>query len=331
MSEIEFELNSKCLAFHGPLLYEAKISKIHEPGSKKIITKDGEVDIDKLEEEISEEMMTKRIYYIHYKGWKNTWDEWVDSRRLKTYNVENLKLQKELKNAALTSTSSVSGISGKVSVNTSGNNKGGRNGSSSSTASGANSDRSKKKRSDQDLESEQDFLKRPEIVVLCPDILKELLVNDWELITKEHQLVSLPSKPTVSEIIKKYRTSLGKLSSSEDEKYTEFLSGLKIYFNRALGSILLYRFERQQYLDITKDPATADKDPCDIYGAEHLLRLIVSLPSLIAYTNLDQESIAIFKDQVENLSKFLEQNQKTFFIKHYQNVSPSYEALAKTV
>jgi hypothetical protein len=52
----------------------------------------------------------------------------------------------------------------------------------------------------------------------------------------------------------------------------EVNAGLKVYFDRSLGFCLLYRNERQQYIDIRKKFKT--KPPSEIYGAEHLLRLI---------------------------------------------------------
>ena len=49
------------------------------------------------------------------------------------------------------------------------------------------------------------------------------------------------------------------------------LNGIKQYFDKALGNILLYHFERQQYVQVTKD--YPDQEMSSIYGAEHLLRL----------------------------------------------------------
>ena len=57
----------------------------------------------------------------------------------------------------------------------------------------------------------------------------------------------------------------------QDEILDEVVSGIATYFEKALGNILLYRFERHQYATLkTQSP---DKKLSDIYGAEHLLRL----------------------------------------------------------
>ena len=65
------------------------------------------------------------------------------------------------------------------------------------------------------------------------------------------------------------------------------MSGLQVYFDKALGSNLLYRFERPQYANIRKQFVTGptvqvnqEREMSSIYGAEHLLRMIGSLPLL---------------------------------------------------
>jgi hypothetical protein len=61
------------------------------------------------------------------------------------------------------------------------------------------------------------------------------------------------------------------------------VSGLQVYFDKALGSNLLYRFERPQYAEIRKRYVTGptvqvnqEREMSAIYGAEHLLRMIGS-------------------------------------------------------
>ena len=89
--EFVFEKEEKVLCFHGPLLYEAKI-------------------LDREYKALVEGEETGPHYFVHYKGWKQTWDEWVpETRALKyaqlffymvygniRFSDENLKRQKDL-------------------------------------------------------------------------------------------------------------------------------------------------------------------------------------------------------------------------------------------
>lgn len=52
---------------------------------------------------------------------------------------------------------------------------------------------------------EAEFLKRPEVKIIIPDVLKLQLVDDWENVTKNNQLVTLPRKPNVHELLEEYR------------------------------------------------------------------------------------------------------------------------------
>ena len=59
------------------------------------------------------------------------------------------------------------------------------------------------------------------------------------------------------------------------------ISGLKLYFDRSIGTNLLYRFERPQYAEQRKKYVTGPKvivgqerEMSSVYGAEHLLRMI---------------------------------------------------------
>lgn len=65
--------------------------------------------------------------------------------------------------------------------------------------------------------------------------------------------------------------------SSTEGTVEEVCRGIQLYFDRSLGNLLLYRFERQQYVDVKKE--SKDKEMSEIYGAEHLLRLFGRLPA----------------------------------------------------
>lgn len=40
----------------------------------------------------------KREYFIHYMGWKSTWEEWVDKKRTMKLNPANIDKMISLKN-----------------------------------------------------------------------------------------------------------------------------------------------------------------------------------------------------------------------------------------
>lgn len=132
-----------------------------------------------------------------------------------------------------------------------------------------------------------------------PDRLKSLLVDDWENITKNLQLVQLPSSKPAAIILDEYfayATSTGSRNSTETDILEEVIQGLKEYFNKSLGRLLLYRFEREQFYDILTqtEQATNDlagKSMSEIYGGEHLLRLFGEFrchPAMSMVTDLSQ-------------------------------------------
>jgi hypothetical protein len=57
----------------------------------------------------------------------------------------------------------------------------------------------------------------------------------------------------------------------------EVAAGLGLYFNKALGNNLLYRFERGQYQEHYKRLQGTGKAMSSVYGGEHLLRLFGTL------------------------------------------------------
>lgn len=113
------------------------------------------------------------------------------------------------------------------------------------------------------------------------------MVDDWEFITKNNQLIPLPRTPSIQSILSSYKShasknikvAAGHHKSKKIALIEEVLNGLEVYFNRAIASNLLYRFERPQFVKVKKE---ADERPqnhqlkhmTSIYGVEHLLRLI---------------------------------------------------------
>jgi mortality factor 4-like protein 1 len=372
-STTPYTVGGRCLAYHGPLLYEAKVVKIYDPTTKKAwakahaseIANGGSSTKEVSSRDVPADLEDENAYFVHYKGWKSTWDEWVDDSRVLMWNEENIRTQKQLKQKALEAMNrsrnaktpggpgsgdvppprqSASAASTPTGTKRKQQDKGRRdsstpqhprkrrhtgNASATSTTNTATANATAGV-GDMDIEREADFIKRPEISLVVPDVLKAQLVDDWEYVTKEHQLVPLPRSPNVVDILKMYRDYAGpkkRQGSADADIFDEVISGLKLYFDRSLGNILLYRFERQQYLEIRK--SQSDKSMSEIYGAEHLLRLFVSLPGLIAQTNMDEQGITHLKEHLEDLLRFLVKKQSELFLKEYQHTSPVYESMAK--
>ncbi|OLN86667.1 Chromatin modification-related protein eaf3-like protein 1 [Colletotrichum chlorophyti] len=68
-----FTKDEKVLCFHGEMLYEAKILEIQPSEGTEGFQ-----------------------YRIHYKGWKNTWDDWVSIDRIRKFTEENKELASQL-------------------------------------------------------------------------------------------------------------------------------------------------------------------------------------------------------------------------------------------
>lgn len=148
------------------------------------------------------------------------------------------------------------------------------------------------------LEQEENFYTKPTVRIPIPDHIKAILVDDWENVTKSQLLVPLPAEKPVETILDDYLASERpkRLEGTNGmDILEEVIAGLKEYFERCLGRILLYRsvrnvepcehqltwlrFERNQYIEIREGWAKktgdfAGKTAITTYGAEHFCRLL---------------------------------------------------------
>ncbi|KAF5606723.1 chromatin modification-related eaf3 [Fusarium subglutinans] len=189
-----------------------------------------------------------------------------------------------------------------------------------------------KPRSCDQLETEDAFHNKPMIKLPVPDHIQAMLVDDWENITKNNQLVPLPHNKPVTKIFEDYlaheRPHREEGSSSMDI-LEEVVAGFREYFEKALSRILLYRFERHQHMELKKLWENTEANPeitnvCDVYGAEHLARLIVSLPELLAQTNMDQQSVSRLREEIGKFNVWLGRNCETYFVNEYETPSQEY-------
>ncbi|KAL4983119.1 chromatin modification-related protein eaf3 [Aspergillus falconensis] len=299
-----YQKDERVLCFHHEILYEAKILDLRhtDPDDRK----------------------SPYEYLVHYKGWKNTWDDWVPQDRLRKFTEENRELATTLRREA---EAALRQKSTKASVKKKG-------GSDHSSARGSEErqtsvpGRGTKRARDNDVEKEEHFYTRPSVRIVMPDNLKSLLVDDWENVTKNQQVVALPAKSSVNQILDDYlkEERLKRTGSSEVDVLEEVVMGIRDYFDKSLDKILLYRFEREQYRVLRKrwESETADKGPLDIYGAEHLTRLFATMPELIAQTNMDLQSTNRLREELSKFTIWLSKNSNNYFATRYVTASNEY-------
>ncbi|KAL4292012.1 hypothetical protein GQ457_14G003510 [Hibiscus cannabinus] len=309
-----FSEGERVLAYHGPCIYEAKVQK---------------VELRKKEWK----------YFVHYLGWNkkyvfsnllsaesellpcfcffiksllwlghlaNSWDEWVAADRLLKNTEENVKKQQALDRKQ-------------------GVEKGSRPGRSSQTKPKSSTDakvdkedlkntvpKGKKRKSESGVEKDNLSMEKL-IKIQIPSTLRKQLVDDWEFVTQQDQLVKLPRSPNVDDILTKYLEYRSKKDGAMTDSIGEILKGIRCYFDKALPVMLLYKKERQQYNTVILD----DVSPSTIYGAEHLLRLFVKFPELLAYVKIEEETLTHLQQKLIDFLKFLQKNQSTFFLSAY--------------
>ncbi|XP_009979971.1 PREDICTED: mortality factor 4-like protein 1 isoform X1 [Tauraco erythrolophus] len=328
----------RVLCFHGPLLYEAKCVKV--------AIKDKQVK-----------------YFIHYSGWNKNWDEWVPESRVLKYVDTNLQKQKELQKAnqeqyaegkmrGAAPGKKTSGLQQKnvevffrrdgahtvccLETPTISTRKTKKNkqktpgiGEGSSTSETPQPPRKKRARVDPTVESEETFMNRVEVKVKIPEELKPWLVDDWDLITRQKQLFYLPAKKNVDSILEDYANYKKSRGNTDNKEYAvnEVVAGIKEYFNVMLGTQLLYKFERPQYAEILADHPDAPMS--QVYGAPHLLRLFVRIGAMLAYTPLDEKSLALLLNYLHDFLKYLAKNSSALFsASDYEVAPPEYHRKA---
>ena len=127
--------------------------------------------------------------------------------------------------------------------------------------------------------------------------------------------------------------------------------GKRIQLHKYHGPANAYSFERHQYSEVREGIAKntgdfAGKGPGDIYGAEHLCRLLgrspflslrccanssVSLPELIAQTNMDHQSVNRLREELSKLTNWLGRNYLTYFVSEYEIPGQEYIEKAKSL
>ncbi|XP_009588510.1 protein MRG1 isoform X3 [Nicotiana tabacum] len=271
----------KVLAYHGPRIYEAKVQK-------------------------AELRKNEWRYFVHYLGWNKNWDEWVGTDRLMKHTEDNVLKQQALDKKQGMEKNTKSGRSAQAKPKSSADVKLDKEDTKSNVPKG------KKRKADSGTEKGNVSAEKL-VKIQIPSTLKKQLVDDWEFITQQNKLVKLPRSPTVDDILTKYLEYRSKKDGMMTDSVGEILNGIRCYFDKALPVILLYKKERQQYHEAVSDNVS----PSSVYGAEHLLRLFVKLPELLAYVKIEEETLIRLQQKLLDFLKFLQKNQGTFFLSAY--------------
>lgn len=342
---MKFKHNTFVYAYHGDLIYEAKILKTHKANEEFVINSEGKRETLEDNTTLTKSNYEVDKYFLHYQGWKSKWDEWVKVDRILEYNKENeIKKRKQEKEIQLLQQSQRVNLQGNESKDEVKNEqkkkkKRGR----PSNKSLIFEEQEKKKLSktvntgnniwrDQDSNRERyDNKNESWFESDMRNILKTVLVDDWENITREKMIVTLPSRYPVSTILMEYLEYVKtKDVTLEEISVTKIiLQSLELYFNRSMGLFLLYRYERYQYLNFLKEKKVTTKNPhSETYGVEHLLRLLILLPGLMSDMNIEVIGCEILSKECEELLNFLTDNIKKY-ANEYFYMSPQYESILR--
>ncbi|KNZ57565.1 uncharacterized protein VP01_2126g5 [Puccinia sorghi] len=309
MPKVEFSENEKVLCYHGPLLYEAKVLK--------------EISV----EETRESGKAKQ-YWVHYKGWKSKWDEWVSESRLLRMTEENLRRQRELGESQ-----KVKDISDKAMT---------KDLKANDQRPSTNPDKGKKlegrgtKRS-RDIGCEAASVSAGRRLLKTNYYDRDSRASESSTRrrlgssdTEEPSGLPLPRSPTVKNLLEEYEEYAVNQSRIPQAQnlIKEVNAGLKVYFDKFLGHSLLYRNERQQYIDTRKK--FKNKPPSEIYGAEHFLRLIVNLPEMISHTKMEPEIMSIVREHIARILDWLVAEQSRVIQSPYADTSSAYQKINRS-
>lgn len=331
----KFRPGAQVLAYHGPLVYEAKVLKLHEKG--RMFVEIGEGKSEPLENNrIPKFLLDGDAYFLHYKGWSLKWDEWVSTERVMEFNDDNLGLSRELRNARKKAIEKMDPGREKKEESVTPEKKRRKREPSEAPYSGSSQPPSdiipepvKNGRGPGRKRTKSEAKSGYEIMIPLRPRLKCALVDDWEFMTKDHKLIDLEKTTSVKKIVEKFYQKKKKNKTVLPEMLLvtrEAIDGLVVFFDKLLSLNLLYRFERLQYSDLLHDKP--DVAPSDVYGLEHLLRLLVILPGQIGQTAMDALSINVLIGQMKELLEFLDDNY-TVLAGTYMNASPAYDRLAR--
>mmetsp|Transcript_27428 Transcript_27428/g.45128 ORF Transcript_27428/g.45128 Transcript_27428/m.45128 type:complete len:220 (+) Transcript_27428:924-1583(+) len=164
-----------------------------------------------------------------------------------------------------------------------------------------------------------------------PTALKDHLVEQYYLIHYDEKLIKLP-KPNgfrINDILNEVLQEQQRKLQQKQEKKSEDLNivswlpqvndALRGFFKNTLVVNLLYNFEKPQYEALMQaQQSLSSVDVCDVYGVEHLIRLLWMLPNVLVHTQgLTEESFSPIKQCVSIIIQFLCKHKSKYLVKYH--------------
>ena len=148
-----------------------------------------------------------------------------------------------------------------------------------------------------------------QIILFFSPGLKEKLIKDRDLIVAKKYLVKIPSKVTCEMIFKEFLYH----ENQENSIYfsngvsQDMISGIRTYFNHRFIVELLYKSELPQIKNLAGKTVFTE-----IYGCEHLLRLMTCIGKLISPNEFDECGFNILQMHYQRFLEFIDVNRDTY-------------------
>jgi mortality factor 4-like protein 1 len=108
------------------------------------------------------------------------------------------------------------------------------------------------------------------------------------------------------------------LTKKQDQEWKEMVEGIALLFDQAIDARLLYRQELPLREWILQHDDLGKRRYCQVFGCEHLLRLFIRLPALLADQLSDAESRPILS-KLNDFVRYLQKHQDRIFLQSYQH------------
>ncbi|KAL6777068.1 hypothetical protein ACKKBF_B20095 [Auxenochlorella protothecoides x Auxenochlorella symbiontica] len=179
-----------------------------------------------------------------------------------------------------------------------------------------------------------------ELRLHIPATLKTIIIQDYELVTQAGQLLPLPRsehhRPTVHQILEEYRAqAAAELEAEEEDRdalgrsreervaaLVEATEGLGTYFDQTLVHYLLY----QQEVSHHGEASAGGLAPSRLYGAEHLLRLLVKLPELMPVCHMGPQDAVNLEARLHHFMQYASGSAQARLFSNREQYIPNPDA-----